>query len=287
MIEYELANEIAENKMFEGIDFDVIESLPDNMFHVRYYSAGNIIIEQNSVTSGVYLIGKGHVRIINQLNEDESLEIGKSSSGEFIGEMSLIENKKTSAGVVCSGNVKAIYIKKENFFELLRLIPKIYFNITKTISERLRRQLSTTGDVVEKAKLLIELNKKISAQKAELEKLNKELGQKNSEILSQQKKIIELEQKNTALAMGLTANHEINQPLSVIKSQLGLLVKSLGIDKISDKQFQIINKIKSSSEKIQKILDKFSGSGSFRIDKYSGGRDMIVFDEPDEKKKED
>lgn len=94
-----------------------------------------------------------------------------------------------------------------------------------------------------------------------------------------QKEIIGLEQKNAVLAMAVTANHEINQPLTVLQGNLDLLRNTIAGD-LTDKQQTFLTKMQTSIEKIQAILKKFSDSTSIHIEDYLEGQKMVTFDPP-------
>ncbi len=99
-----------------------------------------------------------------------------------------------------------------------------------------------------------------------------------------EQKYREAEQKNTALALGITANHEINQPLMKIMGSLNLLEKKIEktpeiqkhFDTITDALQEIndVLKIMRDVEKLEKI--------SFRT--YLDGQSMINFKSDDTKK---
>jgi CheY-like chemotaxis protein len=125
----------------------------------------------------------------------------------------------------------------------------------------------------EKIELLarVETHLELKKSKEKLERLLKE--QKDS-----QEKIIELEKKNSVLAMVVTTNHEINQPLTVLYGNMQLLSTSIEEQTLSDKQKKYLKQINDSIEKIKNILKKYRNSRNFRFEKYTGESNMIVFD---------
>ncbi len=95
--------------------------------------------------------------------------------------------------------------------------------------------------------------------------------------------IIQLEQKNSVLAMVVTANHEINQPLTVLKGYLQLYRESFPEGKLSKKQKDFLEKMGESVNKIDSILIKFRNAGHIRFEDYSEFTKMVVFDEEEKK----
>ena len=78
------------------------------------------------------------------------------------------------------------------------------------------------------------------------------------ELRKAQKDMIKLEQKNALLAMAITANHEINQPLTVLQGNLELFQRSIDKTGLTDKQQNFLNRIEKSLVKIQGVLGKMA-----------------------------
>jgi tetratricopeptide (TPR) repeat protein len=104
---------------------------------------------------------------------------------------------------------------------------------------------------------------------------NDELIIKNNELIIAQEEIRELAQKNSIAAMAVTANHEINQPLTVIMGNLELLMSQ----DLNEKSYRYCERIKNASSNISLILDKFRSYDSFKIDDYSDETKFFVFDD--------
>ncbi len=91
-------------------------------------------------------------------------------------------------------------------------------------------------------------------------------------------KVIELERKNSILAMGTTTNHEINQPLTVLTGNLFLLKESLG-PAPTQQQLTCFRKMDESIMKIKELLVKYQNPVGTRFETYSGASKMVVFDD--------
>lgn len=89
------------------------------------------------------------------------------------------------------------------------------------------------------------------------------------------------EQKNHLLAMAVTANHEINQPLMIIKGTLDLFKIELERKNIdSDKQLKYIAKIDTAVDRIANILLKLQELEKIEFDEYVENHQMLrIFDE--------
>ena len=106
----------------------------------------------------------------------------------------------------------------------------------------------------------------------------------NSMIIERQKyekEKAELERKSSALAMAVTASHEINQPLMILSGNIELLQLSLRNEKLTQKQRQHLEMIYKALARIQSILSMFKESNSVRFENYSDGTDMAILDNSD------
>ena len=92
-------------------------------------------------------------------------------------------------------------------------------------------------------------------------------------------KVIELERKNSILAMGTTTNHEINQPLTVLTGNLFLLKESLNGQEPNEQQKACFRKMDASIMKIKELLVKYQNPVGTRFETYSGASKMVVFED--------
>ncbi|MCP5048199.1 MAG: hypothetical protein GY940_13590, partial [bacterium] len=92
-----------------------------------------------------------------------------------------------------------------------------------------------------------------------------------------QQEILRLERKTTALAMAVTANHEINQPLTVLQGNFEIFQNSMEENGLSKKQKRWLAKIQSSIGRIQTILKKFMDANAIHFEEYPGDKKQIIF----------
>ena len=114
----------------------------------KTYSRGSIIIEEGSEGRALYIIKSGTVEVTKIDGALES-ELCKLFAGEHIGEMSLVEDVKTSARVKAYNDVVCLAIPKKEFQKLLesdyKIAAKVYKAFTQTLCDRLRQ---TSQDLV-------------------------------------------------------------------------------------------------------------------------------------------
>ncbi len=92
-------------------------------------------------------------------------------------------------------------------------------------------------------------------------------------------RVIELERKNSVLAMGTTTNHEINQPLTVLSGNLFLLRETMKKNGLTDEQEKVLQKMDAAIMRIKGILSKYQNPVGAKIATYSGESKMVVFED--------
>lgn len=131
-------------------------------------------------------------------------------------------------------------------------------------------------------KLLEAKNHEIFRQKNELEQRNitlqktmEELKAAYSRLEKTQKELVLTEQKNAALAVAITANHEINQPLLIIQGNLELIKLKLGDDSQFDKYLDSTNEAINRISEILKKMRELENSHKINFLSYADNVDMI------------
>jgi len=114
----------------------------------KKYPAGKIIIEENTEGKALYVIKSG-TALVSKVDGALEAEIVKLFAGEHFGEMSLVEDAKTSARVSAYNDVVCIVIPRDAFQKLIgsdyKIAAEIYRAFTQTLCDRLR---TTSQDLV-------------------------------------------------------------------------------------------------------------------------------------------
>ncbi len=112
------------------------------------FSAGKIIIEEKTEGKALYIIKSG-TAMVSKVDGALEAEIVKLFPGEHFGEMSLVEDAKTSARVSAFKDMVCIVIPRDEFRKLLdsdyKIAAEVYKAFTQTLCDRLR---STSQDLV-------------------------------------------------------------------------------------------------------------------------------------------
>ncbi len=116
----------------------------------------------------------------------------------------------------------------------------------------------------------------------ELVEANRKLQESYDKLEKAQQEIIQLERQKSVWAMAVTANHEINQPLMVIRGNMDLLRLKIDQSVLTDKHAQYLTNIEKSIDRIGEILRKFKEQCPIRFTEYSTATEMVIFDKDDE-----
>ncbi len=134
-------------RIFKELDDDELEKFL-SIAREEKFPQGTIIIEEGTEGKALYIIKRGSV-VVSKIDGSLESEIGKLYAGEHFGEMSLVEDAKTSARVSAGSDVVCLVVPREDFQNLInsdyKIAAKIYKAFTQTLCDRLRQ---TSQDLV-------------------------------------------------------------------------------------------------------------------------------------------
>ncbi len=99
----------------------------------KRFAPGGALVRVGEPGNAFYVILDGQVRVETP---SQAIEL---NSGDFFGEMALIDGESRSATVVTLGELHVMMIARSRFLKLLESEPKIAIAIMATLSRRLRQ----------------------------------------------------------------------------------------------------------------------------------------------------
>lgn len=127
-------------RLFQDLSEPEIEKF-GQVSRIQKYSPKEIIIEEGTEGKALFIIKRGTVAV-SKVDGELVSELVKLVAGEHFGEMSLLEDAKTSARVSAHNEVECVVISREDFQRLLdsdvALAAKVYKAFTQTLCDRLR-----------------------------------------------------------------------------------------------------------------------------------------------------
>ncbi len=134
-------------KQLRGTDF--FKELSDDALSaviseasMRKFSRDEELIRKGDAADSFFIILKGHLKIVTTDAKGDEIIINKVEPGETVGEMSLIDQRPRSAGVIALEDVEALELTKGVLFELMTKRTDVTLGILQGYSNRLR--FSTT-----------------------------------------------------------------------------------------------------------------------------------------------
>lgn len=100
---------------------------------------GEVLFKENDSSGYLYIIKEGQVGLFKKGPQNEDLPIAVIGSGEFLGEMSLINQENRSATAVALSPVKAVKMTKKSFQDQVDKTPKWIQALLLGLVQRLYR----------------------------------------------------------------------------------------------------------------------------------------------------
>jgi CRP-like cAMP-binding protein len=122
---------LAEIPLFASLSRRQLGKIADAASAKRY-APHSVLVLKGKPAEAFYVVLDGRVRVAAQ---GRKVELG---SGDFFGEMALIDGEPRSASVVAIAEVYALTIPRAKFLKVLESEPKIALAIMATLTRRLR-----------------------------------------------------------------------------------------------------------------------------------------------------
>lgn len=107
----------------------------------KIYQDGEAILCQGEVGDCMYVIQEGQVEVVREEGEKQT-RLMVLDTGEFFGEMAIVEREVRMATVRALGQARVLTIDKKNFLRRIHEDPSLAYRIVQTMSSRIR-ELST------------------------------------------------------------------------------------------------------------------------------------------------
>jgi CRP-like cAMP-binding protein len=122
---------------------------------VRACKAEDRIVTEGTPSDCLFLIEEGAVRIEKASSAGQVLIATMAESGDFFGEMSLIDILPRSADVRAQGPVRLLAFPKRKLAEIFARLPRLQVNLILNIARSLSLRLREADDrIVELSRLL-------------------------------------------------------------------------------------------------------------------------------------
>jgi len=145
-------------QLFSSLTDNEIDSLINNVV-VKKYKKNEIILYEEDTSEFMYIILWGKVKAVRMTEDGKEIILAVHQSGEFFGEMSLIDGKTTPASVISTEDSLVAVISKKDFYSILMAQNKVTVSLLKIFCSRLRKcwdtiQLLNFNNASQRVKML-------------------------------------------------------------------------------------------------------------------------------------
>jgi signal transduction histidine kinase len=190
---------------FDGLKFEDLERLSSRVSLIRV-EPGEPIFRTGDAPESFYILEHGRVEILRDSPQGEEILATLGRSGDFFGEMALLENRPRFSTVRALNPCELLVISRANFDDLIREYPSIHLEVTKALSFNLRR-----SDAYFMEKIL---------------EKNAQLTQALSDLKAAQEQLLQKERLSLVGRLASGIIHDLKKPLTCISGYAQLMENS-------------------------------------------------------------
>ena len=105
----------------------------------KSFKRGEVLVEQGKKCNALYIILVGRTRVLMTDNNGREVILATLSSGDYVGEMSLIDNEPHSATVVADQEVDVLVLGRDSFLRCLNENMEMAHAVMRVLVQRLRK----------------------------------------------------------------------------------------------------------------------------------------------------
>jgi hypothetical protein len=113
------------------------------LFTIELFPEGTTIFRQGDPGDCAYFIRKGEVAVVD---EETNSPVRTLAAGKYFGEIALVTNQPRTATIRTVSPVEVAVLGKENFLNMMRLLPTTEEEILQTIQTRVMADSSRHGE---------------------------------------------------------------------------------------------------------------------------------------------
>jgi signal transduction histidine kinase len=125
------------NQLFAGLNAEALWALP-TVGSERSFQKGDVIFREGDAGDSMFLVEQGSVSVHTSKEGKQELALATFASGEFFGEMSMIDGGPRSARAVAEEPTRLRELRLPELQRLVEQQPQIMHNLLRIISTRLR-----------------------------------------------------------------------------------------------------------------------------------------------------
>lgn len=133
----ELVRKIA---LFASLTSQELHEIRDKIV-IKNFEKGEIILHEENTNEFMYMILDGEAKVVQTADSGKEIIITMHQTGDFFGELSLIDGKTAPAAVRATRDSTTAIISKKDFYDLLLSQNKVLENLLQIFCSRLRESI--------------------------------------------------------------------------------------------------------------------------------------------------
>lgn len=219
----EAIERLKENIIFHGAG--IIEHFDEaglqealQIIHISQVGPGNIVIKQGDEGDSIILILKGELGVYVKEKSGKEMCVASVGETKFVGEMAIIDEGLRMATVKATTDCILGTIHAEEFWKYFQKFPVLAKNVLRGMNQRFREINSSYIErLVKEGEELIRFNRELEIK----------VKEKTEELREKDLQLLEMDRIAGIATLAAGIAHEINNPLSFVKSSIGFVKKSV------------------------------------------------------------
>ena len=161
-IEQDITALLKQMELFEDLSDRDLRQISQIAYR-RFYAAGEAIVIEGQDAAGMYIIMDGEVEVTKELADGSVVRLATLGSGNFFGDVGLIDNSPRTATVQAVRDSEMIGFFRPELLDLMdsqaRLASNLIFTLAKIVASRLRftnRKLQEAQSEIDQLKTTLE-----------------------------------------------------------------------------------------------------------------------------------
>ena len=126
------------------------------LVYERNYKPDEYLFREGNPGSGMFIIKNGSISIERTSKSGEIMHLAILSSGDFVGELALLDDSPRSASARCKMNTTIVAFFRQDFFNLIAREPSLGSKILKELAIMIGDRLKETNEALLKYTKLAE-----------------------------------------------------------------------------------------------------------------------------------
>jgi CRP-like cAMP-binding protein len=123
--------------LFSGLSDEDLNRLAEFAVELTF-KKDETLIKQGERGVGLYVVVSGEVKIVKKTAGGDELEVALHGSGDFFGEMAVLDDAPRSASVIAVVDTECLFLSAWDFKARMKLHPQIATEILPVVVKRFR-----------------------------------------------------------------------------------------------------------------------------------------------------